>query len=405
MNVAEIRQDRALHWLGAILALANGLAAVHWGFSQRLDQLLDPSHWPAICWPFFDSCAQVHGVSADLVHAGLLLLGVWAVGVAALFARGRVLPAYVGLALLAVAKLAVVALDYRLRLNQHTMTAWLTLAFLLIPHKRQVVAWLLAAIYFWAGVLKLNPEWLDGRALYGRLPMPQWLLEPACWYVVVLELVLVFGLFSRKKWVFWAIFGQFLLFHAVSWPVVSYYYPVLMVLLLLHFVVCRAIPAPVLAVSRVPAMALVALFSLLQWTPWLFPGDRLLTGEGRLWALHMFDAPLECQVWLTPHAPDGRALPPMPLRVGILSNRILCDPVVYASAMQGICAHNPPTARHLDLHLQTRRTGEPRYHVIIDAADVCAQPLEYSLFRHNPWILDGSRTVPARVGMVGLRGR
>ena len=40
-------------------------------------------------------------------------------------------------------KLAVVALDFRLRLNQHMMTAWLVAAFLLLPNKRQALRWLL----------------------------------------------------------------------------------------------------------------------------------------------------------------------------------------------------------------------------------------------------------------------
>src|SRR2546427_12789093 len=39
-----------------------------------------------------------------------------------------------------------------------------------------------------------------------------------------------------------------------------------------------------------PVLALAAVFSGLELAPYAFPGDRTLTGEGRLYALHMFDA-------------------------------------------------------------------------------------------------------------------
>jgi hypothetical protein len=400
----EIHNDRALRYFGALLALAHGVAVLHWWLSQPLADVLAPANWPAVCWPFYPDCAQAHVLSTPQVHGLLALLGVLSLVTAGLFLRARTTLACLSLALLAVLKLGVVALDYRLRLNQHMMTAWLVAAFLLVPNKRRVLTGLLLAIYFWAGVLKLTPEWLDGRALYGRLPLPPALLVPACWYVVVLELALIFGLLSRRAWLFWLTFAQLLLFHAVSVPVVHFFYPLLMLLLLALFPLTRLIPAPQVTLPRWPLFATLGVFSALQFVPLLFPGDALLTGEGRLWALHMFDAPLECQAWLTPHAPDGREGPPVPLRVAMLSNRILCDPLVYASASRGICQRNQGRVGVLDLHLQTRRAGNSEFHAIVDAPDVCAQPLAYSLVRHNAWILGGERMVPVKVGVVEMRG-
>ncbi len=402
--IAEIHNDRALRLFGALLALAHGLAVLHWAFSQPLAAILAPQNWPAICWPFFADCASVHVLDQAHVELGLALLGLFSLVTAGLFLAARTTLAFWSLALLAIAKLAVVALDYRLRLNQHVMTAWLVAAFLLVPHKRRVIAWLLVAIYFWAGVLKLTPEWLNGSALYGRLPLPPALLPLACGYVVALELVLIFGLLARPRWLFWLTFCQLALFHAVSVPVVHFFYPLLMALLLAFLPLCRAIAAPPLDAARWPAVATVAVFSALQCAPLLWPGDVLLTGEGRLWALHMFDAPLECQVWLTPHGPDGRSGLPAPLPVGMLSNRILCDPLVYASAVRGICAHNAGRVGALDLHLQTRRAGQPLFAPIVDAPDVCAQPLDYQLLAHNAWIQVAKTPVPAQPGLPVLRG-
>ena len=407
---SEIHNDRALRWLGALLALAHALAAVHWAVSQPLAQILAAQNWPAICWPMVPDCAQVHAFTPGQVELALATLLTASLAVAGLFWAQRTTLACLGLALVAVAKLAVVLLDYRLRLNQHMMTAWLVAAFLLVPQKRRVVPWLLVAIYFWAGILKLTPEWLNGSGLYGRLPWPPALLVPACYYVVVLELVFIFGLLAKHRWIFWGTLAQLAVFHAVSVPVVHFFYPLLMGLLLAFLPIARAIPPPPLDPttperSRMPAVAFVGLFSALQLVPLTFPGDVLLTGEGRLWALHMFDAPLECQAWLTPHAPDGRAGPPTPLRVAFLSNRVLCDPLVYASAARGICAHNAGRAGSLDLHLQTRRAGEAAYHPVVDAVDVCAKPLDYSLTRHNPWIQVDGAVRPAQAGVPELRGQ
>lgn len=401
----EIHNDRALRWFGALLALAHGLTALHWAFAQPLDAVLAPENWPAVCWPMLPDCASAHIFTSQQVHGALFGLVAASVVVAALFLLQKETLACLSMILLAIVKLSIVLLDYRLRLNQHMMTAWLVAAFLFVPNKRRAIPWLIVAIYFWAGVLKLTPEWLNGSALYGRLPLPPALLVPACWYVVVLELVLIFGLLARRNWIFWLTLAQLLLFHAVSLPVVNFFYPALMLLILAFLPLARAIPEPAPQPSRAPALAFVGAFSALQLVPLAFPGDVLLTGEGRLWALHMFDAPLECQAWLTPHAADGRAGAPTPLRVAFLSNRVLCDPLVYASASREICARNAGRVGVLDLHLQTRRAGEAEYHAVVDVADVCAQPLNYSLLRHNPWIQSGETRRPAQPGVPELRGR
>ncbi len=403
--IREIHNDRALRYLGALLALANGLVALHWTFVHPLAEILAPQNWPAICWPFWPDCTEIHTFSPVTVHALLVALGVLSIVVAGFFLAARTTLAWWSLAFLAIVKLSIVSLDYRLRLNQHAMTAWLVFAFLLVPNKRRVIAWLLVAIYFWAGVLKLTPEWLNGAALYGRLPLPDWALVPACVYVVILELVLIFGLLARNARIFWMTMAQLIIFHAISLPVVNFYYPVLMLLLLAFLPLCRAIPPPATPLPRWPSVATLVVFGAVQFAPLAFPGDVLLTGEGRLWALHMFDAPLECQAWLTPHAPDGRAGSPTPLRVGFLANRILCDPIVYASAARGICAHNAGRVGMLDLHLQTRRAGEAEFHTIVDAHNVCAQPLPYSLTRHNTWIQNGDQRVPAQAGVPEFRGQ
>lgn len=378
----------------------------HWLLAQKLTDILPPHTGPTVCWPLLPHCAPLHVFSPLQIHLGLALYTLLGLATMAAFLRQHVRPGWWLLLLLALGKIAILALDYRLRLNQHLMTAMLTFAFLLLPDRRRVLRYLLIAFYFWAGLLKLTPEWLNGTALYARHPLgiPDALLPLACQYVVVLEVVLVFGLLSRRPWLFWLTFAQLGLFHLASWPVVNFYYPLLMLTLLLIFPLDRQFPPLEIPRPRLQ-IATIALFSVLQLIPQLFPGDVQLTGEGRLWALHMFDVPLECQVVLTPHGPQGQPGRPRPLPVAGLSNRILCDPLVYASAVQDVCAHRPPQVRTLDLRLLSRRTGEPLFHLLVDAPDVCGQPLRYSLLRHNPWILSGNQRLPAQPGVPELRGR
>ena len=113
-----------------------------------------------------------------------------------LFLSRRVAPAYWLLVAVNVIRLLVMFQDHRLRANQHHMLNWIVLAFLILPGKWALVHHLLAALYFWAGVLKLDPDWLSGAALYGqdRLWFPQWLVPASCVYVLVLEMGLIRGI-------------------------------------------------------------------------------------------------------------------------------------------------------------------------------------------------------------------
>ena len=124
-----------------------------------------------------------------------------AVFIAPLFLRRRLtLYGYLGLVALTLFKLFILALDFRLRRNQHYMALWITGAFLLVPGRREALRLLLVLFYFWAGTLKLNWEWLSGAGLY----RPLWLIHgrelimAACAYVIVMELVLAWGLLSAS---------------------------------------------------------------------------------------------------------------------------------------------------------------------------------------------------------------
>jgi hypothetical protein len=397
-NVAEVASDPVLRVYGSLLALVHVLTFVHWQRGATLRRILSAEGMP-ICWPFFEDCHRFRVLGPAGVD--VLLWGYFAVAVAAmlLFTRRWTVPAgYVVLLALELAKALIIAQDYRLRLNQHYMAFFVAFAFLLFPAKRRALQYLIILFYFWAGTLKLNPEWLSGASLYRRefLWLPAALVPAACAYVVVLEAILVFGLLARRSWVFWATLAQLAVFHVMSWPIVGFFYPSLMFLLLAIFPLSRLFSAE----SERPSFAriegrleprstyaLLAGFSLLQLVPYAFPGDSALTGQGRPFALHMFDALVVCESHVTLHDGQGGTRR-VRVETGRGSARVRCDPIVHWNVARALCRQGAAHGRwtDLDLSLRSRRTTEEALRPIVEVERFCRANPSYDLWRPNPWI-------------------
>jgi hypothetical protein len=405
-QVREIAADPALRSYGVLLALAHTLCFAHWKQQWDLDQVIGRDAL-AICWGFFEACGRFRVLDAAGIDALLYGYAALSLATALLFALGpRLGPraggwAWAALLVLELLKASIVFQDFRLRLNQHYMHGMASLAFLFVPRKREVVRVLIALFYFWAGALKLNREWLSGAALYKADAF--WIQGPllpwACAYVIVLEMGVVFGLFARRPLVFWSALAQFALFHVFSWPVVGFYYPILMFLLLALYPLCRFLPAAQPDVSLADLVrgrmqrptAWVALgFSALQLAPMAIPGDSALTGEGRIFAVHMFDARLVCEADYAVTSRDGSVRHLVPSVA--YAPRIRCDPLLHWNLARNLClalAQDPSYAR-LDLRLASRRSDERELRRVLDVADFCRQDLGYRTLWHNDWIrLDG----------------
>jgi hypothetical protein len=124
---------------------------------------------------------------------------------------------------------------------------------------------------------------------------------------------------------------------------------------------------------------------MLQLTPYAFPGDRVLTGEGRLYALHMFDARPICTGYAVLRQADG-ASTRRDLKLP-LDTRIACDPIVFYNRARNLCRQPERTFRDLDLYLLARRATDRDLRPVIAVQDFCARDLRYNPFWHNPWIL------------------
>jgi len=122
--------------------------------------------------------------------------------------------------------------------------------------------------------------------------------------------------------------------------------------------------------------------------PYAFPGDRTLTGQGRLYALHMFDARASCVGWADLRQTDGTTTR-YDLKLP-LDTRIACDPIVYFNRARNLCRARDAgrvAFEDLDLFLTARRASDGEMKRVIATRGFCAKGERYDPFRHNAWIL------------------
>lgn len=395
-QIDEIRSDAALRCYGACLALAHVFCFLK--FWRQASYFSNEAE--AICWPLLEHCFRYRFFDIPQVRGILLAYGTLSALTILLFLpRRRGALAYWALLGVNVFKTLLYAQDYRLRMNQHYMLYWVTAAFLCLPNKRQLLRYTLVSFYVGASILKYNVEWLSGGALHTNpLWIPDALIPASCAYVVVLESFIVWGALSGIRWVYWATLFQLYLFHVVSWPPVGFFYPLLMFALLAIFPLTRLFPRADEPMSLLRALftgrqprstyLFLAAFGVLQLVPAVMPGDEKLTGEGRLFSLHMFDARVYCRGAMTLKFTDGRRQEqPIPPRG--LSIRMQCDPALHFSRAKRTCDEHrgDPDFLDLDLVYDARRAHQTTMRPLVNITDFCRQDPAYNVWWPNDWIL------------------
>jgi hypothetical protein len=264
------------------------------------------------------------------------------------------------------------------------------------------------SLYFWAGALKLHWDWLSGAALYSQeqLWFPRALVPASCVYVVVLEMVLIWGVYARRNWIFYGTLGQLLLFHITSWPIVGFWYPTLMFSILSILPLTRQLHPPHewvtfpwrgAPVRRLVTACIMGAFGAFQMVPHAFPGDTAVTGEGRVFALHMFDALVECDAAITYRLDNGSTRQVRLEQTKRLPHRSRCDPIIYFDLAKNECRHTrqsngmAPSSESagivdLDLSLRTKRNSDTDYQQLIEIPQFCTTNPSYDMWRHNAWI-------------------
>jgi hypothetical protein len=292
---------------------------------------------------------------------------------------------------------AIISLDYRLRGNQFYMLLWLNAVFLFWPSKRWGIPLILMSFYFWAGTLKLNYEWLSGAVLYRSLYiLPTRFAWVACGYVVILEMILIWGLLSKRAWVRWLALGQLALFHAESVSQIHWFYPLLMAALLFWFVIDWTAPVSPRTVTlanlwrgRAPrsAYVLLAIFASFQLVPYFYHGNKALTGQGRVFALDMLEARQVCDAHALVHYTD-RTSDDVDLLLRGLPPRKICDPIIYYDRVTNLCRFHAadPEFVDADFVMHAKFTTDGSMTTIVDQANFCSQHETYKLFSNNSWM-------------------
>ena len=390
-TVAETERrarDAASGWFGAALAATHLLTVAYW--HEMLPRIARRDG--AMCWPQFPDCEAYRPLLRSFADVGLTAYAASAVLVIALFIARRWRPlALAGLGALTIVKLAVIAQDFRFMGNFHDMPFMATIAYFMAPRRLDVVQIALVAFYVGAGALKVNVEWLSGAAMIRPSIIAGTLFERfALAYVVVLELVLVFGLLSRRGWVRWATLAQLAVFHAFSWHIVGFFYPCVMACLLAIFPMVWRAGAGLAFVdffggraSR-RAYGFAAGFAFCQLTPAFYPGDSALTGEGRFLSLDMFDAFSRCEHVAFVTAPERGIIveETMPTSGSV---RVHCDPIMFWNHMRRTCKGLVADAR-FDSALYSRRSTASEMLTIFELTDVCKSVPQLDAVRPTPWI-------------------
>ncbi len=380
----ELRSSRLLRLFGFFLALSHLLTFRFWisGIEGFLGVLTD--FYP-VCWPFLPACESWPRLSLTAASILLILYALTSCAAAVCFLARRL--ARFALPLLAAASLLKLFLylqDYRMMGNYHYMHWWILAAYFFIGQKDITIRFLLLAFYFSAGLLKLNREWLSGSALLQETFLKGPWLEAACAYVVVLELVLIFGLLARRDWIFWATIAQLFVFHVFSYLVVGFYYPAMMFSFLSIVVAGRLWKVPwhwrSLFELRWPARTFLIVFLALQSVPWIMGGDPALDGRGRLLALNMLDAMSECKSDVEIHFKNQTFRPePLYSQLGI---RLHCDPVVKLAEARHYCRNFKVNENFesMDVSLFSKRKSDAKLREIFAFKDFCRHPRRPNIF-------------------------
>ena len=404
----ELRNDRGLQLYGALISLILPLA--FYAFSIYGHLPLMTKSMPAACWPFFPGCESYRFTKPEdaLYSYGLVALG-------GLMASGFffwgwlkrksnwVVRGQITLIAATIGKFALYLLDLRFRHNQALMEWWVLVFFCFGRNRRPVLKLLVVGFYFSASLLKFDRDWVSGLVLRPEFWFfPGWIdrkwLPVACIYVIVLEFALIWGLYFRNRWIFWATVFQIVVFHLMSVSDVGSYYPLLMTVMLSIFLIDRAedpetttrqfkgsFKAPIATLGR-RGTFWTAFFIFNQVWPKFTPGELVMTAEGRNFGIYMFEPTVICQSTLSWVNAQGKKTEEF-LSVPFGNFRDQCDPMTHQALVRNYCK---PDGKNRDQTLtwtmRSRRESAHELQTVVEIQDFCNHDPGYRLFGHNPWI-------------------
>jgi hypothetical protein len=384
-QLEEIQQNWILQIYGAALGLTHVWTFMYWNRNGFFLNSQSGINSEPLCFPFFPDCDLFRQSIAmetwNIILYGYLFLGI--LTVVSFLSKKIVGFAWSLLLAVSLTKFFLHMSNYNFMGNYHYMVYFVTLAFLFIPNKVTTIKHLIVAFYIAAGFLKVNIDWLSGAAMISSPYIGGPLLIASLFYVLFLELIFVFGLLHRNKWVRVAVLLQLIGFHAFSWHIVGFFYPMVMFCLLAIYPLDewqarknnKTLPNDLINFfqfkTNKPTLVMLGLFLIMQLVPLLMVKDPSMSGAARLPSLNMFDSKTYCHTLLVAHTSQGTIHFKKPLKN--LGTRLKCDPIVYLNVAHQICRENKETKEidRLSLAIFTRRVTQSQYKKVLDVKNVC----------------------------------
>ena len=360
------------------LTFAHFVTGIRWyGFS--IWGLYRENSVKSACYPFFKNCLSISFSDPFLIKYLLILYIVLSVlfFIPLLLKKER-LALMIFIILFAI-KTFIFVSRYNIMGNYHIMHLSLIVGLLLSYGESTIYRLLVVLQYIFAGLLKVNMEWLSGAALV-RYPkiLPDPLFGYSLGYVIVLELVLIWGLLSQNYLIRRLTLLQLVIFHGYSYFIVGYYYPLVMLGIGLPLLIEEWREKKLDYSINFKNKAFYAVYIFIGFSIfWNIQSkfgehDPAKDGQVRYFSLNMLDAKTRCNSKLIEVFPNKNV---RTLNIPELASavRVWCDPIIYEAYLKRLC-DDPEFIKSgatLNFHLETRRFTESEFETIRETKDVC----------------------------------
>lgn len=357
----EILESKALRYYGSCLAFIHVISA--WLFSSyRIDDLARENPFP-ICYPGLEGCEHFRFFSSLELRNLMIFYGIVAFLCVLSFINEKSKKFSLPLLLfLCLFKTFIQLSDYRIATNYHFLAQVITFVYLLIPNRISTMAILIPGVYFCAGLLKLNVDWLSGATLIKPSIIQGPLLNALLVYVLILEIFIVWLIYSNKKWVRALVLFQLFAFHVYSWHIVDYPYPTFMFCILGFFILTINVDYEIK--KHLPSFAaIMGVMCLFQLSPYLIAKDPGLDGRSRIFSFNMMDVTAVCDRKIELNNDKILDIP-----FKIMRPRLLCDPQITTEVARAYCKTNSGT---ITVFQQNRRSSEAHFTTILNYSLKC----------------------------------
>lgn len=360
------------------LAFAHLITAFYW-FKGRNWEKFETENFRIFCYPIFKNCHMYvfeNILIIKSIYIIYIILSIFVLGITLL--NKKKLSFYL-IFILTLLKTGLLLSRYNFMGNYHTMHLSLSYVALLSYGSINFYRFSLILQYVFAGLLKTNIEWMAGAALvkYSQYMLKGFWNSLSLSYVVVLELILIWGLLSKNKHIRYITLAQIIIFHLYSTLIVGFYYPLIMTGLLIPIVFIEFTKEESnnsfkfeIDWRKLTTLGFIVLMIVWNLSTKFYSIDPTMDGNVRYLSLNMLDAKLKCQSSLYEEQADGTIIG---LNIPQLATylRIHCDALVFETFLKRLCLKNPD--KKFMFYLESTRTTDKEYTMVREYKNVCKE--------------------------------